>query len=57
MTAQVCETADANRELITAGHRSARDLLVNMGEAAEGYGSDGAPVAAAQSQRVLDWSL
>ncbi len=57
ITQRVCETADANRDLITAGHRSARDLLMNMDEATEGYGSDGALVAAAPSQRVLDWSL
>lgn len=41
MTQQITELADANRDLITTGYRSARETLMALGEATEGYAADG----------------
>jgi len=44
MTRSITELADSNRELITSGYRSARETLLAMDEAAEGYTADGSAV-------------
>ena len=44
MTRSITELADCNRELITSGYRSARETLLAMDEAAEGYTADGSAV-------------
>jgi FlgN protein len=43
-TRQIEELAEANRDLITTGYRSARETLMALGDATEGYTADGAAV-------------
>jgi len=47
MTRAITELADANRGLITSGYRSARETLLAMGEATDGYTADGTAVVSA----------
>ncbi len=47
MTQAITELADANRDLITSGYRSARETLLAMGDATEGYAADGSAVLSA----------
>jgi hypothetical protein len=57
-THEIVALADANRELITTGYRSARETLMSLGEATQGYDADGAAVAVSDSrQRIVDWSI
>lgn len=57
-TREITELADANRDLISAGYRSARDTLLSLGEEAEGYSPDGsALVGSAARHRLVDRSL
>lgn len=57
-THEILTLADANRELITSGYRSARETLMSLGEATQGYDADGAAVAVGDSrQRIVDWSI
>jgi hypothetical protein len=44
MTQAITELADSNRDLITSGYRSARETLLAMDEAADGYTADGTAV-------------
>ncbi|HCB03998.1 MAG TPA: flagellar protein FlgN [Nocardioides sp.] len=44
MTQAITELADSNRDLITSGYRSARETLLAMDEAADGYAADGSAV-------------
>ncbi len=48
----ITELADANRELITSGYRSARETLLALGEATEGYAADGSAVVSASGGPV-----
>lgn len=57
ITAEVTAMADANRELVTAGIRSARETLLTMTEATDGYSADGSAVVGAQKYRLVDRSL
>lgn len=58
VTAEISALADSNKELITAGFRSARDTLLSLGEGHEGYGADGSAVAVSSPRRqILDWSI
>jgi hypothetical protein len=58
VTAEIAALADANRDLITAGYRSARETLMSFDGGADGYGSDGHAVTVSdQRQRLVDWSL
>jgi hypothetical protein len=58
VTGEIVALADANRELITTGYRSARETLMSLGEGTQGYGSDGSAVAVQESpHRLVDWSL
>jgi hypothetical protein len=57
-TREVIALADANRELITTGYRSARETLMTLGDGPQSYGADGVAVAATDSRRrLVDWSL
>ena len=57
-TNEVMALADANRELITSGYRSARETLLNLGDEPHSYGADGSAVAVTDSRRrLVDWSL
>ena len=47
MTRSITELADTNRDLITSGYRSARETLLAMGEATDGYTADGTAVVSA----------
>lgn len=58
VTHEIGALADANRDLITAGYRSARETLMSIDGAPEGYGADGAAVTVSDHrQRLVDWSL
>jgi hypothetical protein len=58
LTHEIAALADANRELITTGYRSARETLLSFGEGTEGYAADGSAVAVSDTRRpILDWSL
>lgn len=57
-TQEVVALADANRELITTGYRSARETLMTLGDSAQAYGADGSAVTVHESRhRLVDWSL
>ena len=57
-TNEVMALADANRELITSGYRSARETLLTLGDEPHSYGADGSAVAVTDSRRrLVDWSL
>jgi hypothetical protein len=58
VTREIGALADANRMLITAGYRSARETLMSLDEGPDGYGADGVAVNAhANRQRLVDWRL
>lgn len=58
VTHEVVALADANRELITTGYRSARETLMSLGDSTEAYAADGSAVAVSDSRRrMVDWSL
>ncbi len=58
VTQEIGALADANRDLITAGYRSARETLMSLDGGPDSYGSDGAAVSVSDHrQRLLDWSL
>ncbi len=58
VTRRITEMADANRDLITSGYRSARETLLSFGEGeAQGYSPDGSVVVAQSSPGLLDRSL
>jgi hypothetical protein len=58
VTREITALADANRELITVGYRSARETLMSMGDGAEGYNADGDAVTVSGTrQRLVDWRL
>ena len=57
-TNEVIALAEANRELITSGYRSARETLMSLGDGTQSYGADGSAVAVADPpRRLVDWSL
>jgi hypothetical protein len=58
VTHEIGALADANRDLITAGYRSARETLLSLDSGVDGYGADGAAVTVTDHrQRLVDWSL
>ena len=58
ITHEIAALAEANRELITTGYRSARETLMSLGEGTEGYAADGSAVAVSDARRpMVDWSL
>ena len=57
ITADVTALAETNRELITAGIRSARETLLNLTEGTDGYTADGSAVTGLTRTPLLDQSL
>ena len=58
VTGEIAALAETNRDLITAGYRSARETLMSLDGGPEGYGADGAAVTVTDHrQRLVDWSL
>lgn len=58
LTHEITALADANRDLITTGYRSARETLLSFSEGADSYAADGSAVVVSDARRpVLDWSL
>jgi len=58
VTHEVVALADANRELITSGYRSARETLMTLGDTTQGYDAAGSAVPVTDSRRpMVDWSL
>ena len=56
-TREITELADANRDLISTGYRSARDTLLSLGEESAGYGHDGSALVGADRHGLVDRSL
>lgn len=54
---EITDLADANRELISSGYRSARETLLSLGESADGYSPDGSAVVESARHRLVDRSL
>ena len=57
VTREIMELADANRDLISAGYRSARETLLSLGEPADGYSPDGSALVETTRHRLVDRSL
>ena len=57
VTQEITALADANRELLTAGYRSARETLMTLGEGASGYGQDGTARTETPRHLLVDRSL
>lgn len=57
MTRDLTSLAEANRGLITAGYRSARETLMSIGGTADGYSPDGTAVVDAPRRRLVDRAL
>ena len=58
LTREIGALAETNRDLITAGYRSARETLLSLDGGPEGYGADGSAVQVSDHrQRLVDWSL
>jgi hypothetical protein len=57
VTADIGALADSNRDLISAGYRSARETLLSMGETTDGYAADGTATAEPVRHRLVDRSL
>lgn len=56
-TAEIEALAEANRDLLTNGFRSARETLLSFEKAATGYTPTGTAVASSLGSRFLDRSL
>jgi hypothetical protein len=57
VTTDIAALADSNRELISAGYRSARETLLSMRETTDGYAADGTATAEPARHRLVDRSL
>jgi hypothetical protein len=57
VTAEITALADSNRDLISAGYRSARETLLSLGETTDGYAADGTATAEPVRHRLVDRSL
>ncbi len=57
VTREIADLADTNRDLISAGYRSARDTLLSLGEETSGYTPDGSALTGPSPHRLLDRSL
>ena len=57
VTADIAALADSNRDLISAGYRSARETLLSLGDSTDGYAADGTATAEPARHRLVDQSL
>lgn len=58
VTAEITQLAESNRELLTAGYRAARETLLSLDAAADGYNPEGNAVTSApRPASLLDRSL
>lgn len=57
ITRQITAMADANRDLITSGYRSARETLLALGDEMTSYNPDGTTQGLAVGPRLVDRSL
>lgn len=57
ITSEISALADSNRELVTAGYRSARETLLTLGDGSSGYSPDGSAVAGTPRHLLVDRSL
>jgi hypothetical protein len=54
---EISSLAEVNRELLTAGLRSARETLLSLDQETHGYSPDGAAVVSQAMPRLVDRSL
>jgi hypothetical protein len=57
LTAEITALAEANRDLLTSGQRSAREAMLTVTGSLETYGRNGGTTAAAPSVRLLDEAM
>lgn len=57
VTADLTTMAETNRDLITAGIRSARETLLTLTEGTDGYSADGSAVVGTARKPLIDRSL
>jgi hypothetical protein len=57
LSAEITGLAEANRDLLTTGQRSAREALLTVTGSLQTYGRDGGTTAAAPSVRLLDEAM
>jgi hypothetical protein len=57
ITSEISALADSNRELVTAGYRSARETLMTLGDGSAGYSPDGSALAGTPRHLLVDRSL
>src|SRR4249919_3610448 len=57
LTREVSELAEASRDLITVGYRSAQSTLLALSESADGYTPDGSAVTGLVRHQLVDRSL
>lgn len=57
VAADITAMAETNRELITAGIRSARETLLSLAEGTDGYSADGSAVTGITRRPLVDRSL
>ncbi|WP_110180305.1 flagellar protein FlgN [Nocardioides solisilvae] len=57
ITREVTAMAETNRELVTAGIRSARETLLTLGDGSAGYSADGTAVSTDARRPIFDASL
>ena len=56
-TAEIQAMAEANRDLLTAGHRAARDALMTLTQSADTYTPMGTPAPTGASARLIDEAM
>jgi len=57
LTAEITTLADANRDLLTSGHRAVRETLLTVGGAVETYGPRGGTVTTGVRPRLVDEAM
>lgn len=57
MTAAITQLADLNRDLVSAGYRSARETILAISDGADTYSPDGTAVSEARPSRLVDQRL
>jgi hypothetical protein len=57
LTAEISALAEANRDLLTAGQRAAREAMLTVSGSLETYGRRGETVAAASRARLIDEAM